>query len=71
MKKAVLKNCAIFTDKDLWRNLQACYFIKERLQHMFPFEYRKIFKNTYFEEHLRTAASGNTEMNQRFPKMML
>ena len=23
---------------------------------MFPFEYCKIFKNTYFEEHLRTAA---------------
>ena len=24
---------------------------------MFSFEYCKIFKNTYFEEHLRTAAS--------------
>ena len=26
---------------------------------MFSFEYCKIFKNTYFEEHLWTAASAN------------
>ena len=38
---------------------------------MFSFDCCEIFKNTYFEEHLQTAASGNTEMDQRFPKMML
>ena len=38
---------------------------------MFSFDCCEISKNTYFEEHLRTAASGNTEMDQRFPKMML
>ena len=52
MKKAVLKNFAIFTGK-----LQACNFIKKRLQHRYSSGYCKIFKNTYFEEHLQTAAS--------------
>ena len=36
---------------------KACNFIKKRLEHMFPKEIWKIFKNTYFEEHLLTAAS--------------
>ena len=52
MKKAVLKTFAIFTGK-----LQACNFIKERLQHMFCSEFCGIFKNAYFEERLLTAAS--------------
>ena len=56
MKKAVLKNLTIFTGM-----LQTCNFIKKRLQHRyFPVlssEYFEIFKNTYFEEHLLTAAS--------------
>ena len=44
MKKAALKNFAIFTG-----NLQACNFIKKRLQHScFPLN---------IEEHLLTAAS--------------
>ena len=48
MKKAVLKNFAIFTGK-----LQACNFIKNTLQQRcFPSEYCEIFKNSYFEEHL-------------------
>ena len=45
--------------------------LKTRPQHrcLFPCEYCKIFKNTYFEEHLRTAASEpktviNREMNE-------
>ena len=32
---------------------------------MFSFEYCKIFKNAYFEEHLRTVASG---LQQYFPR---
>ena len=44
MKKAALKNFAIFTG-----NLQACNFIKKRLQHScFPLN---------IEEHLLTATS--------------
>ena len=35
----------------------ACNFIKKRLQQVFSFEICKIFKNTYFEEHLQTTAS--------------
>ena len=52
MKKAALKNFAIFTGK-----LPACNFIKKRLQHRcFPLDIAK-FLETYFEEHLLTAAS--------------
>ena len=49
-KKAALKNCARFTGKHLCWSLS---LIKLRLQ----FEYCEIFKNTYFEEHLRMAPS--------------
>ena len=35
--------------------LQACSFIKKRLQHRYFFH--EIFKNTYFEERLRATAS--------------
>ena len=39
-------------------DLQACNFIKKRLQpRFFLCKYSKIFKNTCFEEHLRTATS--------------
>ena len=35
----------------------ACSYIKKRLQHRhFPVKYCEIFKNTYFEKHLPTAA---------------
>ena len=41
--------------------LQALNFIKQRLQHrFFSCKYFEIFKNTYLEEHLQTAASGAT-----------
>ena len=42
--------------------LQACNFIKMKLQHtqVFPSEIYKMFRSTCFEEHLRTAASGLT-----------
>ena len=52
MKKTVLKNFATFTGK-----LQACNFIKQTPTLVFFSEYCEIFKNTYFEEHLLTAAS--------------
>ena len=63
-KIGVLKNFAIFTGKRLrWitfnkvAGLEDCNFITKRLQQVFSSEYCEIFKNTYFEEHLRTAAS--------------
>ena len=38
--------------------LQACDFIKKGTpRQVFSYEIFKIFKNTYFEEHLRTTAS--------------
>ena len=37
--------------------LQGCKFIKKTPTQVFSREYCEIFKNTYFEEHLRTAAS--------------
>ena len=33
---------------------------------VFSYEYYKIFKNTYFEEHLQTAASSFTEKSTNF-----
>ena len=36
-------------------DLQACIF-------EFSCEYCEIFKNTYFKEHLRTAASGDSDI---------
>ena len=39
-------------------DLNACNFIKKRLRHRyFPVNIGEFFKNIYFEEHLRTAAS--------------
>ena len=53
MKKAVLKNFAIFTGK-----LQTCNSIKKRLKYkIFPLNIAGFFKSTYFEEYLLTAAS--------------
>ena len=70
MKKAVLKNLTIFTGK-----LQTCNFIKKRLQHRyFPAlssEYCEIFKNTYFEEHLLTAASDFFKQLQNTGEQLL
>ena len=53
-KKAVLKNFAIFTGKQLRWGL---YLIKSEAQLFVFCEYHKIFKNTYSEEHLQAAAS--------------
>ena len=57
--KAALKNFAVFTGKHLCWSLFLIKFIyqKESPTQMFFCEYCKIFKNTYFEEHLQTDAS--------------
>ena len=39
---------------------KACTFIKKTTSQMFSCEYCEISKNTYFEEHLHTAASEET-----------
>ena len=56
LKEAVLKIFAIFTGKHLCWGL---FLIREKeTQTQVPTrEYCEIFKNTYFEEHLQTAAS--------------
>ena len=57
-KKGVLKNFAKFTGKHLRRSLHACNLIKkETLAQGFSCKFGKIFKHTFFKEHLRTAAS--------------
>ena len=46
---------------------KASSFIKQRLKHRcFPCQYSKIFKNTYFEEHLQITASG-TLLHNKIP----
>ena len=61
LKEAVLKNFAIFTGKQLCWKLQLCLsvgatLLKSDSKPLFSCEYCKIFKNTYFEEHLQTVA---------------
>ena len=60
-KTVVLKNFAIFTGKHLCGSLfnkvaglQACNFIKKRLQHgCFPVNIAKCLRTAFFKEHLR------------------
>ena len=73
-KKVVLKNFALFTGKNLCWGL---FLIKLQLYQnqtpaqVFSCEYCKIFKNTYFEEHLLTAASDfTTTENSRKPLVL-
>ena len=60
MKKGVLKNFAKFTEKHLCQRL---FFNKDaglspdNLAETFSCKFRKIFKNTFFTEHLWTTAS--------------
>ena len=60
MKKAVLKKLTIFTKHKCWGlfliTLQA--FLKDNPPQVFSCEYCQTFKNTYFTEHLRRAASA-------------
>ena len=70
MKKAVLKNFqSEFRNihrkthvlEPLFNKVagfKACNFIKETPTQEFSYEYCEIFKKTYFEKHLRTAASA-------------
>ena len=65
IEKVVFKNFAIFTGKRLCQslllmNLQAsrtATFLKETPTQLFSYEYCKIFKNTCFDENLRTTDS--------------
>ena len=44
-----------------WQSYKACNFIKEETPtQVLSYEYWEIFKNTFFEEHLRTAVSEIT-----------
>ena len=52
MKKAFLKNFAIFKEKNLCWSL---FFIKLFQYRCFPVNIAKFFKSNHFEEHLRTA----------------
>ena len=56
-KKGVLRNSAKFTGKHLWQSL---FFNKKEfflLKKSLWYEFCEISKNTFFTEHLRTAAS--------------
>ena len=59
----VLNNLAKFTGKHLRWNLvfrpSAVSLLKKALAQLFPHESCKIFKKTFFTEHLRMTASGN------------
>ena len=66
MKKGVLKNFAVFTEK-----LQACNYIKNIPVQVFSSEYCEIFKNIYFEEHLLTDASDFLKQLQINGKQLL
>ena len=67
IKKAVLKNIAIFTGIHLcWslfliklQALRPATLIKETPTQVFFCEHCEVFKNTYFEKHLQTTASVN------------
>ena len=61
-KKAVLKNFAIFTGKQLFWNPFFQLYQKETPTEVFSCEYCEIFKNTYFEEHLLTADSEGMKL---------
>ena len=64
IKKAVLKNFATFTWKHMCWSL--CLIKLQTFRpvtptQVFSCDYCEIFKNSYFEEHLRTAASVYSE----------
>ena len=71
MKKGVLRNFKKFTVKHLCHRPWACNYIKkETLALVLSCEFCKISKNTFFTEHLWTAASQlfkNTFFYRTFP----
>ena len=70
MKSTVLKIFAIFTGKHLCCSLfliklqafRHAIYEKETVTQVFSYEYCEIFKNTYFEKHLRTATPDDGMM---------
>ena len=67
---SVLKKFTIFTGKHQCWRLQYFNFSTRRLEketstQAFSFEYCEIFKNTYFEEHRRTATSASTTLHSQ------
>ena len=70
-KTAILKKFRIFKGKYLCRGLfyaglQASNCVeKETSTQIFSREYREIYKNTYFQEHLRTTASEPRQDSSR------
>ena len=66
MKKTVFKNCNI---RRKVADLQ--FYLKETPTQVFSSKYCKICKNTYFEEHLRTAASDFLKQLQNTSKQLL
>ena len=67
MKKGVLKNVCNIHRKVA--ELQP--YQEETPTRMFSSEYCKIFKNTYFEEHLRMAASDFLKQQQNSSEQLL
>ena len=61
-ERAVPKNFSIFTGKHQCWSLFLIRFLKRDPSHVLFPEICKMFKNTYFEEHLCTAASVNCHM---------
>ena len=62
VKKGVLKKIANFTGKHLcW----SFFLIKLQLR-LLSYEICEIFKNTYFEEHLRTTTAKSSEKNRDY-----
>ena len=76
-KKNVLKNFAIFAGKHLsWdlfliklQDFRPAALLKGNLTQVFSCKYCKIFKSTYFQEHLRTGAFKASVNN--FPSIIL
>ena len=61
IKKAALKNFANFTGKHFYWSrffIRPATLLKETRAQVFYGGICEIFKNTYFEEHLRTTVSG-------------
>ena len=74
IKIGVLKNFAKLTEKHLWQSLffskvaglRPATLFKKRLWQVLSCEFYEIFKNTYFEENLRTAASVHDQSQRGF-----
>ena len=59
VRKILIWLCVTVTGPEAYKFIK-----KETLAHVFSWEFSKIFKSTYFEEHLWTTASGCRLENQ-------